>query len=580
MKTIPAGEILKRRSVRHFRILSHSLLESANKNLTPYQFLRAVTAELKVFSECESVELRLIYPDSILKCETGRNDTPFQFEYINTSDDKEIDAEPEKETAVSSGFEDLISDILKNQTDNSQPYFTPSGTFWSGDTQNPFLFRRNELDTNKKYDLRDLKEYRSLIIIPLSSAGKIKGILCFKSNKQYFFTQEEIAVYEDVAQFLAIALNNQEAQYNLKERVKELSCLYGLARLAQIPNISLDEFLQGVAALLPPAFQYPSIASGRITMGGIHYSTPGFDENGYILSTDITIGNRKRGSIAVSYPKKETTPLDGLFLKEETELLKTMSSQIANFVEQREAIDEKMRLQDQLRHADRLATIGQLAAGVAHEVNEPLSTILGFSQLMKKNAGMPEQSSQDNEKIIKAALHAREIVRNLVTFAKQKPPKIELVNLNSVVEDGLSFIQSRLRKGEIELVRHFDEDLPEIMVDPSQMYQVIVNLAVNALQAMPDGGRLTIGTDKEDKYAIIIVEDTGTGMSDDVLKKLFTPFFTTKDVGEGTGLGLAVVHGIVTSHNGTINVISKEGEGSRFEIRLPLQTKDVMERKG
>lgn len=570
---IPSGEILKRKSAKHFRSLSHSLLDTANKNLSPYQFLRGITAELLIFSECDSVELRLIYPDSILKCESRQSGGPFHFEFSPSSAEKEKPGS-DNTAPESSGFDLLINDILNNSTDNSQPYFTASGSFWSGDSHNPFLFQRNDDDSSKRYDLRNLKDYRSLLVIPLSSTGKIKGILCFKSGRQYYFTQEEIAVYEDVAQFLTIALDNQEAQYNLKERVKELSCLYGLARLAQKPNASLDELLQGVASLLPPAFQYPNMAAGRITMDGIHYSTPEFKEDGHILSADIILGNDKRGTVAVSYAEEKTTAVEGLFLKEETELLNTVAAQIASIVEQREAREEKVRLQDQLRHADRLATIGQLAAGVAHEVNEPLSTILGFAQLIKRNAGMPEQSVQDNERIIKAALHAREVVRKLVTFAKQKPLKIELVNLNTIVQDGLSFLQSRLRKGDIELVQLFNEDLPEIMVDPSQMYQVIVNLVVNALQAMPNGGRITISTGKEDDFVWLIVEDTGIGMSEDVLQKLFIPFFTTKDIGEGTGLGLAVVHGIVTSHNGIIDVTSKTGKGSRFEVKLPLPDKD------
>jgi signal transduction histidine kinase len=569
MQKISSGELLKRKSAKHFRNLSHSLLDTANRNLSPYQFLKGVTAELLIFSECDSVELRLIYSDHILKCESQQSGSPFHFEISSSSVEKK-NCGSDNPAPTASGFDLLLNDILNNSTDKSQPYFTISGSFWSGDTQNPFLFRRRDDDTGKKYDMRDLKDYRSLLAIPLSSAGKRNGILCFKSVRQYYFTQEEIVVYEDVAQFLTIALDNQEAQYNLKERVKELSCLYGLAKLAQIPNTSVDELLQGVASLLPPAFQYPNIAAGRITMDGFLYSTQNFREDGHILSADIILGNDKRGEVAVSYPEEKTTSIEGLFLREETELLNTVASQIASIVEQREAREEKVKLQDQLRHADRLATIGQLAAGVAHEVNEPLSTILGFAQLMKRNAGMPKQSAKDNERIIKAALHAREVVRKLVTFAKQKPPKIELANLNTIVQDGLSFLQSRLRKSDIELIQLFQEDLPEIMIDPSQMYQVIVNLVVNALQAMPNGGRITISTVKVDDFVSLIVEDTGIGMSEEVLQKLFIPFFTTKDVGEGTGLGLAVVHGIVTSHNGSINVASKTGKGSRFEVKLPL----------
>lgn len=567
---VPSGESFRHRSAKHFRRLSHKLLNAANKNLSRYQFLRRVTNELLNFSECDSVELRLVYADKTLKCESRKIDGPAKSEFISsTSESTSLISNSERPV----GYDLLIDDILKGSFDGSKPFFTRTGSFWSGDSQNPFLFRIREGEGDKKYDLKDVGDYRSLLVIPLTLAKQIKGILSFRSRNEYFFTQEEIAIYEDVAQFLTIALDNQESQYDLKERVKELSCLYGFARLAQDSNISLGNFLQGVARLLPPAFQYSQIAASRISMDGEYYSTPNFNEDGYILKSDIVIGGKIRGSIAVSYSKEMKTIFEGPFLREEGYLLNSIAAQIVNVVEQRESRIERMKLEDQLRHADRLATIGQLAAGVAHELNEPLSTILGFAQLIKKNAILQDQSEHDIEKIVKAALHAREVVKKLVTFAKQTPPKNELINLNTIIRDGLYFFESRLKKGDIELVSKFAEDLPEIMADPSQLYQVIINLVVNALQAMPKGGKIIISTIQGDDYVSLKIEDTGTGMSEETMEKLFIPFFTTKDIGEGTGLGLAVVHGIITAHNGSIEVSSKIGKGSSFEIRLPLPDK-------
>jgi signal transduction histidine kinase len=142
--------------------------------------------------------------------------------------------------------------------------------------------------------------------------------------------------------------------------------------------------------------------------------------------------------------------------------------------------------------------------------------------------------------------------------------------LNQLVEEGLHFFESRCVKEGIELVRSLSPDLPEIAADPSQLNQVLVNLIVNALQAMPTRGRLTIQTLAGKEHVSLIVEDTGIGMNEEVMKQIFTPFFTTKDVGQGTGLGLPVVHGIVTSHGGSIKVESKLNQGSRLEIQLPM----------
>jgi signal transduction histidine kinase len=218
-----------------------------------------------------------------------------------------------------------------------------------------------------------------------------------------------------------------------------------------------------------------------------------------------------------------------------------------------------------------LATIGQLAAGVAHELNEPLGNILGFAQLAKKCPGLPNQAEQDIEKILSASLNAREVIKKMLVFARQIPPQKKEVHLNQVVEEGLSFFESRCAREGIEMVRSLHPDLPEISADPVQLNQVLVNLVLNALQAMPTGGRLTVKTQMGRDHISLIVEDTGIGMSKKVMKQIFTPFFTTKDVGQGTGLGLPVVHGIITSHGGSIQVESKVGGGTRFEIQLPVE---------
>ena len=261
--------------------------------------------------------------------------------------------------------------------------------------------------------------------------------------------------------------------------------------------------------------------------------------------------------------------LSNKLTKEERKLIDAVARQVALVIERRQAEQEKLKLHNQLLHADRLATIGMLAAGVAHELNEPLGNILGFAQLAKKCPGVPASAGHDMEKIEAASLHAREIIQKLLLFARQAPPQKTQVNLNHVVEDGLYFFDARCAKQGIELVRLLSEDLPEIKADPGQLNQLLVNLVVNSLQSMSGEGKITVQTRFSEPNVYLIVEDTGAGMSKEVIEKIFIPFFTTKDVGEGTGLGLPVVHGIVTAHGGSIDVDSKVGQGSRFEIRLP-----------
>jgi len=359
----------------------------------------------------------------------------------------------------------------------------------------------------------------------------------------------------------------------LRERVKELTCLYAISQMAGQPDISLKEILQGIVDILPPAWQYPEITFAKIMFDGASYTTPAFHEGCHRQTADIIVDGVSRGTIEMVYTEEKSHADEGPFLKEERNLINAVAKQVALIIERKEAEEDKLKLHAQLRHADRLATIGMLAAGVAHELNEPLGNILGFAQLSKKCPGIPSPAKNDIEKIEAASLHARDIIKKLLVFARQRPLKKSRVNLNQVVQDSFYFFSARCAKEGIELVQALSPNLPEIIADPALLNQVLVNLVVNASQSMSGGGRITVSTRSCDENIYLTVKDNGPGISKEVLEKIFVPFFTTKDVGEGTGLGLPVVHGIVTSHGGTIDVDSKVDYGTRFEIRLPIEAK-------
>jgi len=206
-------------------------------------------------------------------------------------------------------------------------------------------------------------------------------------------------------------------------------------------------------------------------------------------------------------------------------------------------------------------------------LNEPLGNILGFAQLVQKQPDLPEQVVGDLEKIVATSLHARQIINNLMLFSRQMPPQKTQVDLNALVRESLSFLETRCVRNGIAVLPDLSADMPEITADASQLRQVFVNLVVNAIHAMPDGGTLRITTQESDDSVLLRVEDDGLGMSKQVLKEIFVPFFTTKDIHEGTGLGLPVVHGIVTAHGGRIHVHSALGQGTRFDIELPIALK-------
>ena len=358
--------------------------------------------------------------------------------------------------------------------------------------------------------------------------------------------------------------------FALRERVKELTCLYRITDLANRTDISFDEFMAEVLLIIPRSMQYPSAAGCRIQIDDQYYDTPNLESGDESIFAEISANHQVRGQIQVFYLESANVE----FLPEETLLLRGVAQQLALVLERKNVEENNARLHEQLRHADRLATIGQLSAGIAHEINEPLSAILGFGQLIKSDYQLPEAAEKDLQKIIASALHAREVVRKLMLFSRQVPPKMQSVNLNKLIEEGFYFLENRCEKQGITIEYDLQQNLPEIVADASQIHQVLVNLSVNAMQAMPQGGTISIKTSCHDGNIELQVSDTGIGMDKDLLQKIFVPFFTTKDVDQGTGLGLPVVHGIISSHHGAIKVESVPGKGSTFRIFLRVHHDD------
>ena len=543
-----------------YPILTHRIQNLINRGFLRSQFQQEISRMVLRFSGCDAVELWLKDRGKYCRVEVKRRSRP--------SAPEEIDLSLEDGT---NGLTSLCRDIILGRIRLAPPVFTMNGCLWIQNARKPLpglprTGRRSSLPVE-----RIPAPYRSLGILPLQVDQDNMGILLLKSRRTNDFKREAIELFEHLAQNLGTILAYRHAQVNLRERVKELTCLYEIARLAARTGGSLEQTLQRISELLPAAWLYPEMTCARILLDGHSYATPAFKEGKQRQVAPIVVGGKERGVVEVTYIEDRPRLDEGPFLKEERDLIDTVARELAIIIKRREAEDEHYDLQQHLRHADRLATIGLLAAGVAHELNEPLGNILGFAQLAKRSPGLPKQAEQDMDKILKASLNAREVIRKMLAFARPQPLQKKKVSLNQIIEEGLYFFESRCAKEEIQISLDLAPELPEVYADPVQLNQVLVNLVINALQAMPTGGRLRIQTLAARDHVSLIVEDSGPGMTDAVLKQIFTPFFTTKEVGQGTGLGLPVVHGIITSHGGTIQVNSQVGRGTRFEIDLPLQ---------
>ncbi|MBE9474418.1 MAG: cache domain-containing protein [Chloroflexi bacterium] len=232
--------------------------------------------------------------------------------------------------------------------------------------------------------------------------------------------------------------------------------------------------------------------------------------------------------------------------------------------------------------SERLALIGQLSANVAHELNNPLTGIVTFSHLMLENTDCDDPKKKSLEKIVRQATRCRDIIRGLLDFSRQRKPDKVLSNINTVMDQCLSFVENQALFLNIEIIKDFQEDLPMIVIDPSQIERVIMNLIINAAEAMDGNGKLTLATRHcPTPYCIELqFTDTGQGISGENIEKIFDPFFTTKDVGHGTGLGLAISYGVVKAHKGIISVESEVGKGTTFTVKLPINAPDEVPENG
>jgi len=234
-------------------------------------------------------------------------------------------------------------------------------------------------------------------------------------------------------------------------------------------------------------------------------------------------------------------------------------------------LDELSRTQAQLVHSEKLASLGVLAGGVAHEINNPLMVILGRTELTLMDEGIVSEARENLDTIRQETERIAEIVHGLLSFSrKSRQEKIEDISVNDVLERTLMLSEHQLTLGNIRVTKELDLDLPSIRTNPGQLQQVFMNLIINAHHAMPDGGELTIRTSALPQDRVFIeIEDTGCGISPESLDRLFDPFFTTKEEGKGTGLGLSVSRNIVESQGGNIGVQSTVGVGTVFRVVLP-----------
>jgi two-component system, NtrC family, sensor kinase len=414
---------------------------------------------------------------------------------------------------------------------------------------------------------------------PCAARSRVVAVLALgRTTDGAMLSSEDTSLLRAISGYVAVAIENALLLEEQARRAKEL------ARLKDFNENIIESISVGVMVVN---------LHGRIT------NWNGALEQIYGLKREEVIGRRiaevfqsemlralrdlmsrgewREGEPANIYKFRAQTP-DGrdLTLNISLAALQSKTAEIEGSLIAIENVTERVGLEAQLQQSDKLSSIGLLAAGVAHEVNTPLAGISSYSQMLMQQIPDNDPRRQLLEKIHRQTSRASSIVNNLLNFSRVTEARYAPVDLNRVIDDTIQLLEAQLRNTEIEVVRSYADELPLAFGDGPKLQQVLMNLILNARDAMPHGGRLEISTEADEDSAVVEVRDTGLGIAPEHLTKIYDPFFTTKQIGKGTGLGLAVSYGIVRDHGGHIVVESKLGEGTRFQITLPLATSRQM----
>jgi signal transduction histidine kinase len=238
----------------------------------------------------------------------------------------------------------------------------------------------------------------------------------------------------------------------------------------------------------------------------------------------------------------------------------------------KDQLDENKRLQEQARHMEKLALAGEIAAGIAHEIRNPLTVVQGYLQLMSTKCQKRCNNEESYDLLIDEIKRANHIISDFLRFSRPDKPKKAMTDLNEIIEDTVSLVYGEALRRSVKLFVYPAPDLPKLRLDRDQMIQVFLNLFRNAVQAMPNGGTISVYTEIRKEYIVAKIIDSGVGMQPEVSEKIFSPFFTTKE--EGTGLGLAITQSIIFSHRGNITVETIPSQGTEFTLTFPLADDD------
>jgi two-component system cell cycle sensor histidine kinase/response regulator CckA len=443
----------------------------------------------------------------------------------------------------------------------------------------------------------------TLMAAPLLAEGRLVGVLCLGTRARRDFSRSERDFLQRAANHAALAVDHARMYRQAQREIAARKDTEEDLRRSELRFRALFEHAPGAVLLLDPYDELVPLLIVDCNGEALQQNGYGRDEligkpltlldpNAPSTEDDISelLSRMRRSGVLRDTVRHRRKDGEAIWVERAASLIRLDEQDLVLSIEL--DVTERRRLEEQLRQSQKMEAIGRLTGGVAHDFNNMLSVIGGYSELLLLDAPPEDPSRERIEEIHKAAKRAAELTRQLLIFSRRETPRMGPVGINEAVRD-LSKMMARLIGEDVELATRLAPDVGTIRANVGQLHQVLVNLAVNARDAMPEGGKLLIETQRLEvdasvttlcagmptgDYVLLTVSDTGSGMDEATRQRIFDPFFTTKAAGKGTGLGLAVVYGIVQQSGGFIHVFSEPGEGSAFQIYFPLEPMSGAER--
>lgn len=396
-------------------------------------------------------------------------------------------------------------------------------------------------------------------------------------------------IFHDITKHEKMKKILEKQNYILNKRLQELKCLYSISNVVEKNEGSVDIILQKITNLLPYAWQYPEIASARITLYNKEYKTANFKDTKWKMKRNIIVKKEFVGNIEICYLENRPNIDINPFMEEEQHLLDEITERIENIIEEKQMEEELIKytykLEEEVKkktqesiQTEKMMSLGLLVAGIAHEINNPLAYIKATIEIVKEdleeirnnnlrigiNSNKLKELQSSIETVSGGIERISNITNTLKRFAKPTEEK-SIQDINQGIKDTLIILQNKLKNRII--VKEDYGNIPPIECNISQLNQVFLNVLLNASESM-DSGKIRIKTWENQNWVYVEIEDNGIGIPPEKKNKIFDPFFTTKE--QGTGLGLSVSYQIIKDHKGKINVDSEEGKGTKVTISLPI----------